>query len=73
MSKSLALMRGMKNVLNQEDLKTMYYSFIYPHITYAVEVWGHANKGILAKIETLQKKVRCVAKAHYLDHTLPLF
>ncbi len=40
-SKSLALMRGMKNVLNQEDLKTMYYSFIYPHITYAVEVWGH--------------------------------
>ena len=73
-SKSLALMRGMKNVLNQEDLKTMYYSFIYPHLTYAVEVWGHAKKGILARIEKLQKKfVCCVSKAHYLDHTLQLF
>ncbi len=56
-SKSLALVRGMKNVLNLEDLKTMYYFFIYPHITYAVEVWGHTNKGILARIEKLQQKV----------------
>ncbi len=55
-SKSLALMRGMKNVLNQEDLKTMNYSFIYPHFTYAVEVLGHANKGILARIEKTSGK-----------------
>ena len=35
---------------------------------------GVEDKGILASIDKLQKKVvRCVAKAHYLDHTLPLF
>ncbi len=34
--KFLELMSDTKNVLNQADLKTTFYSFIYPHLTYAV-------------------------------------
>ncbi len=55
-------------------MKNIYYALIYPHHTCAIEVWGKASKSIIGRMEKLQKNVvRCVGKAHYLEHTLPLF
>ena len=37
-------------------MKTVYYSLIYSHIVYAIEVWGSAFKTELDKILMLQKR-----------------
>ena len=38
-------------------MKNVYYSLIYSHIVYAIEVWGFAFKTELNKIFVLQKRV----------------
>ena len=38
-------------------MKNVYYSIIYSHIVYAIEVWGSAFKTELNKIFVLQKRV----------------
>ena len=37
-------------------MKNVYYSLIYSHIIYAIEVWGSAFNRDLEKILILQKK-----------------
>ena len=38
-------------------MTNVYYSLIYSHISYAIEVWGSACKSELDKILVLQKRV----------------
>ena len=33
----------------------LYYAFIYPYLTYCVEVWGSAAKVYIASVEKVQK------------------
>ena len=38
--KSLVLDKGMKYIWHErEDFKTLYYTIVYPHLTYETEVW----------------------------------
>ena len=37
-------------------MKNVYYSLVYSHIVYAIEVWGSAFKTELDKILILQKR-----------------
>ena len=37
-------------------LKNVYYSLVYSHIVYAIEVWGSTSKTEMNKILILQKK-----------------
>jgi hypothetical protein len=34
----------------------LYYSLIYPHLLYAIQVWGHTFKENIEKLSVLQKK-----------------
>ena len=36
-------------------LITLYYAFIYPYLTYCVEVWGLAAKVYITSVEKVQK------------------
>ena len=36
---------------------TLYYSFVYPHLTYCIEVWGKAAEIYLSKLFQLQNRV----------------
>ena len=38
-------------------MKNVYYSLVYSHIIYAIEIWGSAFKSDLDKISILQKRV----------------
>ena len=38
-------------------MKNIYYSLVYSHIIYAIEIWGSAFKIDLDKISILQKRV----------------
>ena len=44
------------NSLNSYSLTSLYYSFIYPYITYAIEIWGSLPSTKLLPILKLQKR-----------------
>ena len=46
-----------KKISRSIGMKNVYYSLIYSHIVYAIEVWGSAVKSELKKIFVLQKRV----------------
>ena len=35
----------------------MYFSLFYPHITYAVEIWGNSNKTQLMRLRAIQNRL----------------
>ena len=43
MSKSHYLINSLKTVLPRSELKTLYYTMIYPYLTYGIEVWGYMH------------------------------
>ena len=55
-SRSIGVMYRIRKYLNPHVLKSIYYSLIYSHIVYAIQVWGSANDSELDKILILQKK-----------------
>ena len=50
-------MYKLKPFLPLNVMKNVYYSLIYSHIIYAIDVWGSAFKTELDKILILQKRV----------------
>ena len=51
-------------------LKTLYDSFILPHLNYAILTWGFS----CSRIFKLQKKsIRIISLSKYNSHTEPLF
>ena len=63
----------MRRVLDKETLRNLYFSFIYPYLTYCVHVWGNSAKTYLAHLQKLQKKiVRVITFSKFNSHTQPL-
>ncbi len=74
LSKSLYALNRSKNLVPCKYIKTMYESLFHSYISYGITLWGSAFKTQLNRLQVLQKKaIRCVYKAPYNDHTLPLF
>ena len=60
--------------LSSQTLMTLYYSLVYPFLTYCNVVWFSTYCSNLNCIYLLQKcLVRLITKAHYLANTAPLF
>ena len=38
-------------------MKTMYFSLVYPHLIYAVEVWGNSNITKLRLLQLIQNRL----------------
>ena len=73
-SKSVGILCKARKVLNINTLRTIYNSFVYPYITYGVEVWGNACDIHIRPLITLQKRIiRIIKSANFRDHTAPLF
>ena len=43
-SKGIGIMYKARKYLNKYSLKILFYAYIYPYLTYCVEVWGCASK-----------------------------
>ena len=56
-SRSIGVMYKLRPFLPLKVMKNVYYSLIYSHIIYAIEVWGSAFKTEFDKILILQKRV----------------
>ena len=71
---SLYALNTAKRLLNQYTRHMLYYSMIYPYLTYGVLLWGSASKTSLKPIETMQKKaLRIIANTSWDAHTNILF
>ena len=73
-SKSIGIINKARKLLTKETLVTLYYSFIYPYLYYAVELWGCSSRYNLDSLHIMQKKiVRLICKVPFHCHTPPLF
>ena len=56
LAKNIGIITKLRHYVNLHTLKQLYYSFIYPYLTYAITSWGSACKTRLSKIRTKQNK-----------------
>ena len=74
LSKAIGMLNKAKPILGKRCLKTLYNSFLYPHICYCIDVWGSASCTQMNSLMKMQKRaVRLINFANYRDHTDPLF
>ena len=63
-STSLGIFYKCQKYFDSETLLMLYNSFIYPHFTYCVSVWGNTYKTYLSPIISLQDRaVRLISRA----------
>ena len=73
-SECIGILYKAKYFLKPDTLSTLYYSFIYPYLTYCIEVWGSTTKGNLMSLFKLQKRVdRIIKSVPIRTESAPLF
>ena len=74
MSKSIGILFRSRFCLSSKTQLTLYYSLIYPHITYCNTTWLSTYVTNLNRIYCLQKRVvRAITNSDYKAHSAPLF
>ena len=72
--KGLGIMCKLRNILPSSVLLTLYYTLIYPYLTYCTIIWGCANMTALHKLVILQKRaIRIITRSPYRTASNPLF
>ena len=65
-SRGIGILAKLKNFLDAKLLSNIYYSLVYSHLSYGIQVWGSACPTELTKIKTLQNKaVRIMTGKQY--------
>ena len=73
-AKSIGVLCKARKYLNCETLITLYNCFVYPYLTYGLEVWGSASSCHIQIIEKIQKRaIRIITSSGARDHTAELF
>ena len=73
-AKGIGIIKKVKAMLNRDTLLNLYYTFVYPYLTYCNTIWGKAANIYVSRIFLLQKRIiRIVCNSHFLAHTTPLF
>ena len=74
MSKSIGVIFRSRFFLTEKTLLSLYYTLVYPYISYCSTVWTSTYLTTLNRIYLLQKRaVRAITKSDYLAHSAPLF
>ena len=56
-SRGLEMIIKAKNYLNEQGLLTLYYSFVYPYLTYCNHIWGNIYQSNLKQLCVTQNKI----------------
>ena len=73
-SKCIGILLKAKKYLNKSTLTQLYYSFLYPHLSYCIEVWGNTYNCYLETLYKVQKKaVRIILNASKYENSHSLF
>ena len=74
LSKSIGLLKKARQYLPKECLRSLYFTFVYPYLTYCIHVWGKTFPTYLDPILKAHKRiVRIITHSNYRAHTQPLF
>ena len=69
-SKALGVLYKLQNYVSEKGLVNLYYSLVYPHLTYCNLSWGGTSVTHLNPLIVLQKRaIRIITKIGYRDHT----
>ena len=67
-SRSIGIITLLRSKMNKNLLVNLYYSLVYSHIIYGIQVWGSACQTKLDKIQVLQNKaVRVISRVQYFQ------
>ena len=73
-SKSIGIFYSIRTKVSKPIFFMLYYSLVYPYLTYCNLLWGKTYRCHLKPIEILQKRcLRIMNNSEYRDHTRPLF
>ena len=73
-SRSCGVLNRARRCLNRSAMLTLYYSFVYPYITYCNHVWGSTYPSNTDKLLKLQKRaLRIMFKLKRRESTAPLY
>ena len=71
LGKNIGIINKLRYYVDLHTLRQMYFSFIYPYLTYGITSWGSACKTRLHKIKTKQNKcVRSMFFAYSRDNAM---
>ena len=62
-SRGLAALKGLKNVIPQSQLCNVYYARIKSHLCYADVIWGSLSKTKIAALQRLQDRAYSIISA----------
>jgi len=73
-AKGVGIICKARRVLEKKTLLTLYYSMVYPYITYCIEVWGNSAQVYISSVLKLQKKIiRIITSSNFRAESDPLF
>ena len=73
-SKSVGIIYRSRFYLSTTTKLLLYYTLIYPYLSYCNIIWGSTHVTSLNRIFLLQKRaVRAILNSNYRAHTTPLF
>jgi Reverse transcriptase (RNA-dependent DNA polymerase) len=73
-SKFIYIFSKAKHYHDRNVLKLIYTSFVYPHLLYGIELYGHAGSTILNSLFLIMKRmVRIITRSPNIEHSAPLF
>ena len=74
LSRGLFYLKRIKSLVNEKDLKTIYFTVFHSHLLYCSTIVGCTSISNIKRICTLQKKaIRIITSSKYNAHTAPLF
>ena len=73
-SRGIGMVLKARRYLAKKALMTLYYSFIYPYLTYCNHIWGSTYQTNLMKLQKLQNRItRIICNTKSRDHARPLY
>ena len=70
----IGILSKIRYFVSQQILVQLYYTLIYPFLTYSLVTWGNTYQAFLRPFITIQKKaVRIITFSEYNSHSSPLF
>ena len=73
-SKGLGIIGRVRNIMPNDVLLMLYYSLIYPYLTYCCIMWGCASNTALHHLSVLQNRaIRLITRSPFRTSTTPLF
>ena len=73
-AKNVGVLSRAKHLLKRSTMLSLYYSFIYPYLTYCLEIWGMAATTCTDSLLKLQKRFcRMITSSENMAPSEPLF